>query len=194
MTLAEFWELIKTGIPLLGIPGLFIYQHYKVKGLKDQINSQDEILDKATKLMAMMDLEKLQHISEEELKLLREKKDFEIAKIQDEMREKIDKSKSTYSSMLDDLLSVAIDALVLNPPERRREIVSKMKDQELKQLFEEKVIPDFEEADAKMAKMKPVGGLSSHLTQRPKPALTDTQIEEIKEMRKAHQKTNKKED
>jgi hypothetical protein len=95
--------------------------------------------------------------------------------------------------MLNDLINVSTDALVLNPPERRREIVSQVKDRELKQIFDSEVIPKLEEIEAEIEKQ--VGlGIRSLLKEVSQKASTADKAETGKWIRKAAPKNDKKED
>ena len=49
----EWWALGQTIVYVAGLIGLGVYQHRKILGLKDQIQSQNEILNNAQKLMNM---------------------------------------------------------------------------------------------------------------------------------------------
>jgi hypothetical protein len=188
----EWWDLIQLGIMVLGIPGLYIYQHYKIKGLKDQIQSKDEILNSAKKLMKMHNPELLKHRTEQYEELLQKEKDIAIKKMQDEMQEKIEKaakSEKEKIGMVTSLLNVCTEALVEHPPEKRLQVLNRFKDQSLKELFEKSILPKFEKYDAQ--RHVAYGNISFEGSVN---ALTSDQAEFVKKRLKELKTTDKKED
>jgi len=149
-------DIIQLIITIAGFIGLFIYQHYKIKTLKDQTTAQSEILNNLKTYSDIIKPEILKYRLEQHEKLTEKEKNFEIKQIQEKLSKEFenitkkytDKQKQVERLVHDLLISMKLitAALYYLPHIVRQDIVNQIEDNKWRKIYQD-ILPVYQESD-----------------------------------------------
>jgi hypothetical protein len=133
-------DIVQTTVIVLGFIGLMIYQHYKIKGLKEQTERQGELLENIKTYYEIMNPELLKFRIETLEKTLEEKQKIQEENMKGELAkafEQRSRDLKAASQHIKDLLGGLLDALFKLPKhEMRKSVVASMKSGMMKEIIE----------------------------------------------------------
>jgi len=151
-------DIAQSILTVAGFIGLGVYQHYRIKSLKEQTSEQNQLLQNIKLYSDIFDPGKLKNLVGLHEKVIYEKKDFEVTKIMEKFSKQLEaKKKESHDTTvyalntLADAVSALLKAMTFVPHEMKKRIVAEMKDGFMKNLFEEGFIPLFEKTDKERA-------------------------------------------
>jgi len=133
-------------ITLVGFTGLFVYQHYKIRTLKDQITMQSELLASTKTYFEIVNPEMIKYRLEHYEKLIGKEKSLEIKKVQrnffQQLETKVKESPDKHLFILDiirEYTSAFSEALYYIPSSTRKGMIEKMKQDDLKRFYQRRL-------------------------------------------------------
>ena len=140
-------------ITLVGFTGLFVYQHYKIRTLKDQTTMQGELLASIKTYFEIVNPEMIKYRLEHYAKLIGKEKSLEIKKVQrnffQQLETKVKESPDKHLFILDiirEYTSAFSEALYYIPSNIRKRMIEKMKQNDLKEFYQRR-LHEYEESE-----------------------------------------------
>ena len=140
-------------ITLVGFTGLFVYQHYKIRTLKDQTTMQGELLASTKTYFEIVNPEMIKYRLEHYEKLIGKEKSLEIKKVQrnffQQLETKVKESPDKHLFILDiirEYTSAFSEALYYIPSNIRKRMIEKMKQNDLKKFYQRR-LHEYEELE-----------------------------------------------
>ncbi len=144
-------DIIQLIITLVGFIGLFVYQHFKIKTLKDQTAMQTELFHNIKTYFDIINPEMLKYRLEQYEKLTNKKKNIEFAefeqKLSKAMEIKLQMSREKEIMLLEAFKAVSaafLQAMWDVPHARREIIINKIENDDLRKAYQE-TLPLYEE-------------------------------------------------
>jgi hypothetical protein len=146
-------DIIQLIITLVGFIGLFVYQHFKIKTLKDQTAMQTELFQNIKTYFDIINPEMLKYRLEQYEKLTNKKKSIEFAEFEQKLSKDMEiKLKSSRNAVIMlfkafKAVSAAFIQAMLDVPHARREIIiNEIENDDLRKEYQ-KGLPMYEERD-----------------------------------------------
>ncbi len=146
-------DIVQLIVTAAGFIGLFVYQHYKIKSLKDQTNTQSELLGNIKTYFDIVNPEMLKYRLEQYEKLVEKEQQLKLKEIEKTFSKEIKTQVIAVSKARDDdvrmiysLAKALMDAFILVPHPKRETIVKEMEDSVLKKQLQ-KSLPTFAQFD-----------------------------------------------
>lgn len=140
-------------ITLVGFTGLFVYQHYKIRTLKDQTTMQGELLASTKTYFEIVNPEMIKYRLEHYETLIGKEKSLEIKKVQrnffQQLETKVKESPDKHLFILDiirEYTSAFSEALYYIPSNIRKRMIEKMKQDDLKKFYQRR-LHEYEELE-----------------------------------------------
>lgn len=146
-------EIAQLIVTIIGFAGLFVYQRYKIKTLKNQATRQGELLASIKAYFEIVNPEILKYRIDYYEKLIRDEKSLEIKKVQRSFFRELEKelrgSRDKHFFILDvvrEYTSAFSEALYYIPSNTRKRIVEEMKQDRLKRFYQRR-LNEYEELE-----------------------------------------------
>lgn len=139
-------EIAQLIITLVGFAGLFVYQHYKIRTLKDQTNVQAALLASIKTYFEIINPGMQEYDLENYEKLITKEKSLEIKSVQRNFFQllvrKVKESPDKHLFILDiirEYSSAFSETLFYIPTNMRKRMVEKMKQDDLKRFYQRRL-------------------------------------------------------
>lgn len=146
-------EIAQLIVTIIGFAGLFVYQRYKIKTLKNQATRQGELLASIKAYFEIVNPEILKYRIDYYEKFIRDEKSLEIKKVQRSFFRELEKelrgSRDKHFFILDvvrEYTSAFSEALYYIPSNTRKRIVEEMKQDRLKRFYQRR-LNEYEELE-----------------------------------------------
>lgn len=140
-------------VTIIGFAGLFAYQHYKMRALRNRTTMQDELLARMCTYFEIVNPEMLIYRLEQYQELIGKVKSLETKKVQRKffqlLATRVKESPDKQQFILDVIREYTADfseAMYYMPSNMRKRIIEKMKQNDLKRFYQQRLF-EYEELD-----------------------------------------------